>query len=110
MCILPYKIKFTFQGNILRNREQNGYLIFQYLIFAVGFDNKQTSLRVGGGANDTTRCCWGLYSEPDFAGNFLHFRFSPHFKGLYNSAQDMGELFRDASSVQLLDENCRKPY
>ena len=81
-----------------------------FLKFIVDFDNKQTSLQVGGGLNGTTRCCWGVYSEPDFKGDFLHFRFAPYGKGLYKSAQDMGKLFRAASSIQLLNENCNEPY
>ena len=79
-------------------------------IFLVGFDNKQTSIKVDGGTNGTTLCCWGVYSEPEFKGEFLHFRYSVSSKGTYNSAQDMGKLFRDASSVQLLNENCSDPY
>ena len=51
-----------------------------------------------------------MYSEPDFNGDFLHFRFAPYGKGTYKSAQDMGKLFRAASSIQLLNEDCNEPY
>merc|ERR1719322_873807 len=76
----------------------------------VGFNNKLVSLYVSGGLNDTTSCCWGVYSEPYHIGEFLHFRFNPLNKGKYESASDMGKLFRAASSIQLLDENCSEPY
>merc|ERR1712223_2187272 len=76
----------------------------------VGFNNKLVSLYVSGGLNDTTSCCWGIYSEPNYTGEFLHFRFNPLNKGKYESASDMGKLFRAASSIQLLDENCSEPY
>lgn len=92
-----------------QNTESNDTLLIKDLS-EVKFDNKQTSLVVGGGANGTTRCCWGVYSEPNFNGRFLHFRFSPYSKGKYESAQDMGKLFRAASSIQLLNEDCDEPY
>merc|ERR1712038_1445078 len=76
----------------------------------VGFNNKLVSLYVSGGLNDRTSCCWGVYSEPNYTGEFLRFRFNPLNKGKYESASDMGKLFRAASSIQLLDENCREPY
>ena len=78
--------------------------------FAVGFDNKLVSLQVSGGLNGTTSCCFGVYSEPDFKGDFLHFRFNPLNDGKYESASDMGQLFRAATSIQLLDESCTEPY
>merc|ERR1712038_415564 len=92
-----------------QNSESNDTLLIKDLS-QVNFNNKQTSLRVGGGANGTTRCCWGLYSEPNFNGDFKHFRFAPHFQGKYDSAQEMGKLFRAASSIQLLNEDCNEPY
>jgi len=76
----------------------------------VGFDNKLVSLQVSGGLNGTTSCCFGVYSEPDFKGDFLHFRFNPLNDGKYESASDMGQLFRAATSIQLLDESCTEPY
>merc|ERR1712018_1126296 len=76
----------------------------------VGFNTKLVSLYVSGGLNDTTNCCWGVYSERNYTGEFLHFRFNPLNKGNYESASDMGKLFRAASSIQLLDENCSEPY
>merc|ERR1712136_364251 len=76
----------------------------------VGFDNKLVSLQVSGGLNGTTSCCFGVYSEPDFKEDFLHFRFNPSNDGKYESASDMGQLFRAATSIQLLDESCTEPY
>merc|ERR1712061_523195 len=38
----------------------------------VGFNNKLVSLYVSGGSNDTTSCCWGVYSEANYTGEFLH--------------------------------------
>jgi len=75
-----------------------------------GFDNKLVSLQVSGGLNGTTNCCFGVYSEPEFRGDFLHFRFNPYNDGKYESASDMGKLFRAATSIQLLDETCTEPY
>ena len=72
-------------------------------IFAVGFDNKLTSLKVGGGAVGDTLCCFRLYSKPNFEGEDLHFRYSKRLDGKYESAEGMGALFRAASSIQLLD-------
>merc|ERR1712038_945384 len=91
------------------NSENNQTLRIDDLSKA-GFDNKLVSLYVSGGLNDTTSCCWGVYSEPNYAGELLHFRFNPLDKGKYESASDMGKLFRSASSIQLLDENCSEPY
>merc|ERR1712038_1531652 len=76
----------------------------------VGFNNKLVSLYVNGGLNGTTNCCFGVYSEPEFKGYSLHFRFSPYNDGKYESASDMGQLFRAATSIQLLDESCTEPY
>ena len=96
--------------------QQNRYLehqtrwIVHKISFAAGFDNKLVSLQVGGGLNGTTNCCFGVYSEPEFRGDFLHFRFNPYNDGKYESASDMGKLFRAATSIQLLDETCTEPY
>ena len=80
------------------------------IFFVVGFDNEQVSIQVNGGANGTTLCCWGVYSETEFQGEVLKFRYDAYNKGTYNSAQDMGKLFKDATSIQLLDKNCSVPY
>merc|ERR1719336_2675201 len=80
----------------------------------VGFDNKLVSLQVGGGLNGTTGCCFGVYSEPEFKGDTRYFQFNSWESGIndgkYESASDMGQLFRAASSIRLLDESCMDPY
>ena len=80
------------------------------IFFVVGFDNEQVSIQVNGGGNGTTLCCWGVYSDTEFQGDVLHVRYDAYNKGIYNSAQDMGKLFKDATSIQLLDKNCSVPY
>ena len=89
----------------------NNILIF----FSVDFNNKLVSLHVIPkvwieGQKGTTRCCFGVYSEPKFKGDFQHFRWNPLNDGKYESASDMGELFRAATSIQLLDESCTEAY
>ena len=81
-----------------------------YFLFSVGFDNKQTSLKVDGGLDGKTLCCWMIYSGTNFQGESLHFRYSTFSKGAYESAQDMGKTFRDASSIQLMHEDCVTPF
>merc|ERR1719336_194721 len=76
----------------------------------VGFDNKLVSLQVGGGLNGTTSCCFGVYSEPEFKGDTRYFQIYGINDGKYESASDMGQLFRAASSIRLLDESCMDPY
>merc|ERR1712018_569223 len=76
----------------------------------VGFDNKLVSLQVGGGLNGTTSCCFGVFSEPEFKGDTQYFQFNSYNDGKYESASDMGQLFRAATSIQLLDESCTVPY
>jgi uncharacterized protein YegL len=53
------------------------------------FDNKTTSVQVTG------NCCWALFSEPNFRGKSIQLH-----SGQFKSAGDLGELFRDVSSVQ----------
>ena len=86
------------------------FLSIILIFFVVGFDNEQVSIQVNGGAKGTTLCCWGVYSETAFQGEVLYVRYDAHNKGIYNSAQDMGKLFKDATSIQLLDKNCGVPY
>ena len=88
----------------------NSFLSIILIFFVVGFDNEQVSIQVNGGGNGTTLCCWGVYSETAFQGEVLYVRYDAHNKGIYNSAQDMGKLFKDAISIQLLDKNCGVPY
>ena len=88
----------------------NSLLSIILIFFVVGFDNEQVSIQVNGGGNGTTLCCWGAYSETEFQGEVLNVRYDAYNKGIYNSAQDMGKLFKDATSIQLLDKNCSVPY
>ncbi len=53
------------------------------------FDDRLTSMNVDG------ECCWRIYAEPNFRGTSA--TFGP---GAKNSALDMGQLFRDASSAK----------
>ena len=82
------------------------------IFFVVGFDNEQVSIQVNGGGNGTMYnvCCWGVYSETEFQGEVLNVRYDAINKGAYKSAQDMGKLFKDATSIQLLDKDCSVPY
>ena len=58
------------------------------------FDDKVTSLEVTG------TCCWVLFSEPHYRGHSQQYR-----NGQYKSAADIGQLFRDVSSVKKI-VNC----
>ena len=88
----------------------NSFLSIILIFFVVGFDNEQVSIQVNGGGNGTTLCCWGVYSDTEFQGDVLNVRYDAYNKGIYNSAQDMGKLFKDATSIQLLDKKCSVPY
>ncbi len=58
------------------------------------FDDKVTSLEVSG------TCCWVLFSEPHYRGHSQQYQL-----GQYKSAADIGQLFRDVSSVKKI-VNC----
>ena len=58
-------------------------------LVAENFNDKTTSVDISG------TCCWTLFSKPNFQGSDLRLR-----PGQHKSAADLGNLFREASSVK----------
>jgi len=60
------------------------------------FDDKVVSIHVLG------TCCWELYSQVNFRGHHKIFQSKSNQNGLYKSIKDVGNMFREASSVKKL--------
>jgi hypothetical protein len=58
-------------------------------IASINFDKKATSAYIAGW------CCWTLYTLKDFGGVSKMF-----FSGSYQSAVDLGKVFRNVSSIK----------
>ena len=55
------------------------------------FDDKLGSLEIKG------RCCWEIYTEPNFGGEMM--KFSP---GKYESSTQLIKVFKTASSAKMV--------